>query len=171
LKCAVPACNVAKPDPSIETRVVQLLHTVELSCGDANIQAIIDNIDATLRDLLGSWPGVAQTKYACRDRNASQKRQSSSTISTEATLTGPDASTQATAVVNNVPASTSVNGVPVNLASATTDQSGSSPSNDDDGGLSGGAIAGIVIGSVFGALLVLVAAYFVVVRDGDFESV
>lgn len=58
---------------------------------------------------------------------------------------------------------TTVNGVQVDLVSAET---ATDDTMDEDDSLSGGAIAGIVIGSVAAALLVLIAAVLVLRSDG-----
>jgi len=165
LKCPTRDCAAQPAEPSIETKKVDLVHHVDLPCSDANIERIHDNIDANIDNILGAWPGVASKVHSCAART---KRQSSSTLTTSTTLTGPDATSQAALVTDNIPQQTSVNGVPVTLDSTSSD---ATAPTQDDGGLSGGAIAGIVIGSIVGAGIVLVATYFVVMGSGNVESV
>lgn len=148
--------------PVREEVVVTLKHKITASCEDGDIDVIITNILDTIRDHLGAWPGTATHEHKCTN---GAKRQSDATIETDTTLNGPDASTQADLLTSNYPATSSTNGVEVSLVSASS----TDPEPQDDG-LSGGAVAGIVIGSIAAAIIVLVAA-FMILRKTSPESV
>jgi len=142
---------------------------LDTNCGDPIVGSIQTNVESEVYDILACWGspnganGGISISHACDNNN---KRQSSSVLTTQVDLSGPYAGREATLVAENFPGNATVDGVDVRLDEATTDGA-----DEDDGGLSGGAIAGIVIGSLIAVALVLAAAFLIVTRQQLPESV
>jgi len=152
LKCAPPG-EQPLPKP-IEVSIVRTTHFVKAPCESPEIAHVEELLAATVTDILGAWNQVGKSEFnhqCTNNMNIKRQQATSSTINSEIVLTGPAASEQAATVASNLPPDSAANGVSASLVSA------SSETQSDAGGLSDGAIAGIVIGSVAAAVLVVIA--------------
>lgn len=145
------------------------MNNLDTDCNDQILGSIQTNVESEVYDILACWGspnganGGITITHNCDNDN--KKRQSRSVLTTQVDLSGPYAETEAILVAENYPGNTTVDGVDVTLEEATTD------AVEDEGGLSGWAIAGIVIGSLIAVALVLGAAFLIVTRQQRVESV
>jgi len=157
-----PSCKTPAPaDIDSSTNAgSDVTHTVTVPCSDPAIDSIVSTIGTTAQSGVGTdYPGsVTVTKKGCKD---SAKRQGSSTLESTIYISGPAADTALNAAVQQLMATQ----IDVTGASATYQSS----SPDSSSGLSGGAIAGIVIGSVAAVVIVLLLAYVVSSSSRDAE--
>jgi len=130
-----------------------------MDCGceeDDCLAVVVQHIQDTIGHQLGAWSGEHTLTSTCKADNNTTKRQSgSSTIQTQATLVGPNAQDQGLQIQTNMPQTSTANGRTVQLVSVES----------DDSELSDAAIAGIVIGSVIAAMLVLIALALILRRS------
>jgi len=117
-------------------------------CGKEDEHVAEQVIEGYVREIVGAWTGTLIITHVCNNNN---KRDTSATISTTAVLDGPDAKATAQMIVNSLPARTTANGVVVTIVSAEV---------SEDGGISGGQIAGIILGSIGCFLLIVLGLYF-----------
>jgi len=96
-----------------ETSVLAIIYQLPIACDDSELPVIKSNIEADIRNNDPLWPGTIDIDFKCVD---GQKR-ATSTLQTEATLSGPGAASQANALSHNLEDST-VNGIFVDFVSA-----------------------------------------------------
>jgi len=111
------------------------------------MEIFLNHIRATIRWHLGAWNGEYYYNHKCREGRKRDDGDYGYTIETEAVLVGPDPNIQGEQMIVNFGERSIVNGIPVILVSI----------GPEDSSLSRGAIAGIVIGSVVCAALVVIA--------------
>jgi len=121
-----------------------------LNCEDADA-TYQQHIEDTIRYQLGSWSGSSHVNHKCTSTGT--KRDDSATIETQARLSGDGASDQGRLLTTNTPQTTTTNGVTYTLVSAESEDR-----------LTNAEIAGIVIGSVIAAMLVLITIVLVLYR-------
>jgi hypothetical protein len=148
--CPQVLCAPPKETAAEEKKTVRFVHILPISCDDPEVPAIKSDIEAEIRNNDPSWPGTTAVSFKC----TANKKRVSSTLETEASLTGAGASSQAEALSMNLQ-DTTVNGIAVDFVSADSN------TENEESGLSDGAIAGIVIGSVAGAALIIIAAVII----------
>jgi len=134
---------------------------VNIACSDPRIANFVLAVEVRIKEALADWPGQLTVFFrSCED---SPKRQEGSTVTTAVELDGDAATTAISAVdyffTNNgtVDAGESVTGEMSILLLVRT----------GDSGLSGGQVAGIVVGCVGGATLVLLALLFFMRAETD----
>jgi len=158
-----PSCKTPAPADidSSTTAGSDVTHTVTVPCSDSAVPTIVDTIKSTAQSGVGTdYPGsVTVTQKGCTN---SAKRQGSSTLESTIYISGPAADTAMNAALQQLIAT------PIEVTGASATYQSSAPESSSSG-LSGGAIAGIVIGSVAAVVIVLLLAYVVTSSSRDAE--
>jgi len=144
---------------------VKTKHEVNIPCSDPRIKDVVAAVEKAIKQAIGDWPGsVTAILDQCLDKSG--KRQSSSTVDTNVIFDGPYAGSTAEAAADimnpNLDTGTGVQG---SLQSSETSFS------ENDEGLSGGAIAGIVVGCVVAVTLVLVGVAIALTKANEADKI
>jgi len=128
-------------------------HALDVLCDNAAVERFVEILDNHVKFLVGEWPGVVNVRQdSCQDDGT--KRSDTSTVESTVILDGPYADLTASAITNTMdPVLIYDEGVTATLISSTPAEEAGTDGDGD--GISGGAIAGIVIGIAFAFILVL----------------
>jgi len=163
---AIPAgCTTPATKDSSTNAKATITFTITVPCDDPAVDALVGAAGSTAQDAVGTnYPGtVSVTKNKCVDNTASGKRQSGAVVSNDVTIDGPAADTAMGAALGQL--SNTQLAAP---GGATGTYQSSSPAPTSSG-LSGGAIAGIVIGCIAAVAIALLLVVVMMQHSRDAE--
>jgi len=166
-------CPIAEGELEKEQEQSEIKHQVNgISCGVLEENILVHFVEKLVYVALADWSGVVKVSFlSCDSWNVqSAKREEQAQVTTVVYLEGPAASSAMAAVENYLasnPTSEVTPGVTATYVSSTPTSPFPGVYAYRDDGLSGGQIAGIVIGCVAFASIVLAAVVFFMMREPE----